>query len=281
MRAVIAILSLVVISFCACAQFSKVPEWKAIETEADTLMNREDAAGALKLYNKAIEMSKLASRDSKALLYKRAVCYYTMGEFQLALADVNSFITDVPYYPQSKLLRAFINRELQNDDAVLTDLNELLSLNPYNADLVKWKTSIYLNQDKFREVISALKELQKGVNDEEVEAQMGFSYYSLDNADSAFIHFENAMNINPGYLPAYLYMSSLCLEQEAYELALTYIDIGLRLESQNANLFLYKGVALAETNREEEGCRYLLKAFNAGLEQAGDYLKQYCYEPRN
>jgi hypothetical protein len=74
-----------------------------------------------------------------------------------------------------------------------------------------------------------------------------------------------------------MYISSLCLEQEAYEMALTYIDLGLKLEASNMNLIFYKGIALAETKKVEEGCRYLLKAFNAGLDQAGDYLKQYCY----
>lgn len=252
-------------------------KWKIIETEADTLFERQDFAGAIKLYDKVIELSKLKDRESKGVLYKRSVCYYSIGEYQKALEDINAFIPEFSTVPQAKLLRAFINRELGDNEAQLNDLNELLSLNPMNPDLLKWKSAILLDSDKFEEAKKELINIQKFINDEEIETQLGFAYSSLEQPDSALIHFESALSINAGYLPAYMYISSLCLDQEAYQMALTYIDLGLKLESENTNLIFYKGIALVETKKPEEGCRFLLKAFNAGLDQAGDYLKQYCY----
>jgi tetratricopeptide (TPR) repeat protein len=264
---------------CACAVQGQTAsaKWKIIETEADTLMDRKDFAGAIDGYTKVIDLSKLKDRESKGVLYKRAICYYSIGEFGKALQDVDIFIQEVTTFPQAKLLRAFINRELDNTEAQLSDINDLLALNSMNPDLLKWRSVIYLNQEKYNEAKKELTGIQQIVNDEEIETQLGFAYSNLEKPDSAFIHYEKAMNLNGGYVPAYLYMGSLCLEQEAYELAITYIDLGLRLESSNLTLIFYKGIGLVETKKEEEGCRLLLKAFKGGVDEAGNYLKQYCY----
>jgi tetratricopeptide (TPR) repeat protein len=267
------------LTVCVCSVQAQTAseKWKTIEAQADTLLNNQDFAGALKLYNRVAELSKLKTKEDKGVLYKRSVCYYSIGEFEKALADINGFIPEYEGFPQAKLLRAFIYRELGDDEGQLNDIETLLSYNPMNKDLIKWKSAIYLGSEKFEEAKEQLLKVQQFANDEEIETQLGFAYYNLDSSDSAFIHFENAMSLNAGYLPAYLYMSTLCLDEQAYELALTYIDIALKLDAKNPNLFLYKGIALIETKQQEEGCRNLVKAFQAGLDQAGDYLRQYCY----
>lgn len=252
-------------------------KWKVFEIEGDTLLNSEDFKGALERYNKAIEISKLKAPESKVLLFKRAICYYSLGDFQKALDDLGVFIPLYPAFPRAKLLRAFIHRELGDTEAQLNDINELLELNQSNPDLLKWKASLYLELEKFANAKSELLSIQKLMNDEEIETQLGFTYYNLDQPDSALLHFDNALAINGGYVPAYLYTSSLCLEQEAYDLALTYIDLGLRLDPKNSSFIFYKGIALVETEKVEEGCRLLAKVFYEGFDQAGDYLKQYCY----
>lgn len=276
MKSSVAILLLLVSVLGVQAQTSTA-KWKVLEIEGDTLLNREDFKGALELYNKAIELSKLKDTESKALLFKRAICYYSLGDFQKALDDLGVFIPLYPSFPRAKLLRAFIHRELGDTEAQVADINELLELNPNNPDLLKWRASLYLEMDKFTDAKNELLGIQKLTNNEEIETQLGFSYYNLDQPDSALLHFESALSINGGYVPAYLYTSSLCLEQEAYEMALTYIDLGLRLDPKNPSFIFYKGIALVETEKVEEGCRLLAKVFYEGFDQAGDYLKQYCY----
>jgi tetratricopeptide (TPR) repeat protein len=280
MRSSVIIFLLLVSTLSVTAQTSSA-KWKLMEAKGDTLLNAQDFQGALKIYNNVIELSKLKDTESKGVLYKRAICFYSVGEFQKALDDLKIFIPEYPGFPRAKLLRAFINRELGDTQAQLDDINELLSINPTNPDLLKFKASIFLETEKYNEAKTALLDLQKVVNDEEIETQLGFIYSSLNEPDSAFDHFDAALSINGGYSPAYLYISSLCLEQGANELALTYIDLGLRLEPENTTLQFYKGVALAETENLTEGCRMLAKAFYGGLDQAGDYLKQYCYSEEN
>ncbi len=252
-----------------------------MEAEGDTLLNHQDFEGAIKIYNNIVELSKLNDTESKGVLYKRAICFYSVGEFQKALDDLQIFIPEYPVFSRAKLLRAFVNRELGNTQAQLDDINELLLLDSANPDLLKFKASIFLETEKYREAKTALLDLQKIVNDEEIETQLGFTYSNLNEPDSAFAHYDSALSINGGYSPAYIYISSLCLEQEAYALALTYVDLGLRLEPENLTLQFYKGIALAETENLTEGCRLLAKSFYSGMDQAGDYLKQYCYSGKD
>lgn len=276
MKFSVALLFTLVCAWSVQAQ-TAVAKWKALEVQGDTLLNRQDFQGALKIYNQVAELSKLKDTESKEVLYKRAICYYSLGDFQKALNDLTVFIPEYPAFPRAKLLRAFVNRELGDTGAQLADITDLLELNQLNPDLLKWRAGIYLETEQYDEAKKELLTIQKLANDEEVETQLGFSYYSLGQADSALLHFENALEINGGYVPAYLYTSSLCLEQEAFDLALTYIDLGLRLEPENQSFLFYKGIALVETEKVEEGCRLLAKVFYAGMDQAGDYLKQYCY----
>lgn len=118
--------------------------------EGHTLLNRQDFQGAIKIYNNVVELSKLKDTESKGVLYKRAICFYNVGEFQKALDDLQVFIPEYPAFPRAKLLRAFVNRELGNTKAQLDDINELLALNPSSPDLLKFKASIYLETESTR-----------------------------------------------------------------------------------------------------------------------------------
>lgn len=256
-------------------------KWKAMEAEGDTLLNIQDFTGAIKIYNKVVELSKLKDTESKGVLYNRAICFYSTGEFQKALDDLNAFILEYPSVPRAKLLRAFINKELGDTKSQLADINELLLLSPSNPDLLIFKANIFLENEEYKEAKQELLMLQKLTNNEEIETQLGFIYANLNEPDSAFIHLDAALTINGGYSPAYMYISSLCLEQEAYSMALTYIDLGLRLDPENQQLLFFKGISLAESENLQDGCRLLSKVFYAGMDQAADYLKQYCYNAKD
>ena len=82
-------------------------------------------------------------------------------------------------------------------------------------------------------------------------------------------------------MPAYLYASSFCLQEEFYEKAISYVNLALRIEPQNQTALFYKGIALVETEKKEEGCSCLAKAFYSGFDDAGDYLVEYCYSDEN
>ena len=244
--------------------------------QADTLMNREDYAGALSLYNKVLDKAKLVSDEDYKILYKRAFCYYGLSRFEDALKDVNQYLQKVPD-DQAKLLRAYVNQELGNFDAQLADLNEFIAGNPGHPDLIRWRASVLMEAERYPEAekdIRALLQFQPGP---ELKAYLGLTYYYQQNRDSALIIFDEVIAENPEYPQTYLYSTSLALEEEAYDLALQYVNKGLELDPDNFTLLFYKGIALVEKENIDAGCRCLTKAFAGGLDDASDYLKAYCY----
>ena len=72
--------------------FSQVAKWKEQEALGDTLYAHQDFAGAIKYYDKAIELSQLKEKDSYRTLYKRAVSYYSTDDFKHALEDISIFL---------------------------------------------------------------------------------------------------------------------------------------------------------------------------------------------
>lgn len=257
--------------------FSQNPKWAAWETQADTLMSREDFKGAIKLYTKVISASKLKEKTSYRPLYKRAVAYYSSGDFNNAIADMNRFIPEFPENYQARILRALSYRELDDLDSQLTDVEKALELTGGEPQILKWRAGLLMEKNEYQQAKEDLLIVKQFQDDPEVEMNLAFAYYSLEKPDSALMAINKSIELDATFAPAYLYGGSFSLEEENYELALQYLDIALRLDPENVTAQFYKGIALVELKKEAEGCRCLTKAFMAGQDDAGDYLKQYCY----
>ncbi len=271
------ILLFAVAFICYAVQAQDTDKWRALETEADTLMSHEDFAGATKLYTKVIEESKLTERQDYRALYKRSVAYYSQGDFKNALSDIDRFIPQFADSYQARILRALCYRELGEADKQLEDLEKALELSGGDPQLLKWRAGLLVEKKEFKLAIDDLLLVRQLQDDPEAEVNLGFAYYSIEKKDSALMAINKAIELEPTFLPAYLYGGSFSLEEANYELAIKYVNVAIMLEPSNANAWFYKGVALMELKKEEESCSCLRKAFYAGQDDAGDYLKEYCY----
>jgi tetratricopeptide (TPR) repeat protein len=256
------------------AQNEKWAQWGA---QADTLLSHDDFQGAIKLYSKIVKASKVKDKTSMGALYKRAVCYYSLGDFQNALKDLDVFIPLYPQVAQAHILRAFIYKDLHDNARQREALEQVLALQPSNPEVIKLRASINMDEEKYREAINDLLFVRTVKDDAETEVYLGYSYYYIQNMDSALIALNKSIELDPNYLPAYLYAGSFCLETGNYDLALKYLTIASRLDPKNTTVLFYKGIALVEKDNLDEGCSCLNKAFYAGEDDAGDYLTEYCY----
>jgi tetratricopeptide (TPR) repeat protein len=252
-------------------------KWKALEVEGDTLMAREDYEGALSRYNEIAKATGLKDPDTYLIFYKRGVCLYSLQAFEEALDQINQFLKLQPEFHQAKLLKAFIGRELGDTQVQLSTLSDLLLLDPKNLDLLKWRATTFVDAGLYPEARRDIVAAKKINNDAELEGYMGISYYYEDKPDSAILYFDKAIALDKTYITAYLYAVSLCLDEEVYDLALDYVNKGLQIDPANISLQFYKGIALVQKEDLKRGCSLLYKAFNAGVDDAGDYLKEYCY----
>jgi len=247
-----------------------------LEAEGDALLEQQDFAAAEKKFS-AILNTKSA-QPGVQVYYKRAYAYFGLEQFDNALRDVNKYIQKNATDLEAKLLRANIYQALGNADAALTDINALVAVNQ-NPELLQWRASVAMQAGNYKLAQGDLEKLigmQGG--SAELEAYLGLTYYYLDKQDSALLVFNQVIKKHPEYIQTYVYAGALCLEAGEYELAIQYVDKGLRSAPANETLLFYKGAALVEKPETlTEGCRCLFKAFAAGFDDAGDYLKEYCY----
>lgn len=262
--------------------FAQSKKLKSVIAQADTLYAHEDYAAAAGMYSKILEANppkngKFEDRSMYGILYKRAVSYYSIREFEKALNDLKLFEPQYPKSPQPKLLKAFIYRELNDKDKQLENLNAAMSLQPANPDFLKWRGLLYIQKDNFLEAKKDLQEARLFEDDAELETYLGLCYHHEGKNDSTYMSFNQAIELNPFFLGAYLYAGSTALEDGNYTLGLEYIDLGLRLDGKNPDALYYRGVALLELNRLDEACSCFNRAFYAGSDDAADYLEEYCF----
>ncbi len=261
--------------------YGQTPKWKEWEVKGDTLYNQEDYKGAIKFYDKAIELSGLKEKDDFRMVYKRAVCHFSVAEYTDALKDLDTFAQEFQDVPQEKLMRAFIYRELGDNEKQLANLEAAMEFQPPSADMLKWRGLLYLQKNDFQKAKKDILMARDFQDDPEVETYLGLIYYNLEQKDSAFMSLNKSIELDATYLPAYLYAGSIALESGDYNLSVQYLNLALRLDPKNKEALFYKGAALIELKKIDEGCRCLNRAFYAGMDDAGDYLKEYCYEIDN
>ncbi|MCE7862625.1 MAG: hypothetical protein DYG99_03685 [Bacteroidetes bacterium CHB5] len=258
--------------------FAQNPKWAAWETEADTLMSHEEFSKAIARYSKIIKASGLKQKENYRPLYKRAVAYYSAGQWQPAIADMDKFIPEFPQSYQARILRALVYRELNDIDKQLTDVESAIELSGGDPQLLRWRGSLRMEKEEYQLAKKDFKQIIQIQDDPEIEMNLALTHYSLQELDSALLAVNKAIELDGTYGAAYFYGGAFALEQEQYEQAVKFLDVALRLDPENLQALFYKGIALVELKREDEGCRCLNKAFYAGMDDAADYLKQYCYE---
>ena len=278
-----AVLAALLLGLSVGSVFAQAPKWKEWEAAGDSLYERQDFEGAENWFTKVLDANKGKQRDREmaSVLYKRAVCFYSTGQMEKALKDVDEFVTLVPGSPQPFVLKAFIYRDLDDEDKEFENVNKAIQMMPPNADFMKWRALLHLRKNHFADAKTDVRQAIQMQDDPESETYLGLCYYNLGKKDSAYMSFNKSIELDATYLPAYLYAGSVSLEDGSYELGLKYLNLALRLDPHNKEAMFYKGVALVELKKEDEGCRCLNKAFYWGFDEAGEYLKEYCYDSDN
>lgn len=242
-----------------------------LEVEADTLLNRGDFESAITAYNKLIKKKT----GSSQILYKRAYAHFNLEQYNEALQDVNTYLASTRD-SQGYLLRAYIYEQTGNYADELNDINTLIAEN-VNPELLQWRASVAMEAGQYQVAQRDVQQLLKWQHSTQLLSFLGLTYYYQEQADSALTIFNQVIAEAPEQLETYLYAGALCLEAGEYDLSLHYIDKGLAYDPQNATLLFYKGAALVEKEDFTNGCRCLYKAFTNGIDDAGDYLKEFCY----
>jgi tetratricopeptide (TPR) repeat protein len=221
-------------------------------------------------YSKAIgKYSQILDIDSlnTEAYYKRASCYYNVGEFDLALSDYLNMIELNDTFPYAFCNRGFVYLEKNQIELAINDFNQQIKYHPKIAESFYGLSKAYMKMDSFKladKYISnaieldstnssfyefrgllylvqrnpnlALINFNKALNiDTTFSAYngIGLCYLGLKSFEKAEYNFKQAILLNPNFSAAYKSLGTLYLEQNNKQEAKRCFNIANKMDSLN------------------------------------------------
>lgn len=98
-------------------------------TKATELLKKTEYSAALDFFNLAIE----ADPTDPNILADRAVCYFHLQKFELALIDLNDAVSIEPNYGYRYSSRAYVKERMDDLQGAIADYEKAVKLDPEDA----------------------------------------------------------------------------------------------------------------------------------------------------
>ncbi|MDD2636557.1 MAG: tetratricopeptide repeat protein [Bacteroidales bacterium] len=221
---------------------------KAIENDADfadAYYNRGSAKREIENFEGAInDFSRCIQLDATNYdaYNNRANCKMTLGQNKSALKDFNMAIELSPETPLLYFNRGNLLNETNDFESAVLDYNNAIELNPeFETAYFQRATALSKLNDYKAAIIDYSKAITFNENAEYFHNR-GLCYYYLTKYDESINDLEQAIAINPDFAAAY------------YICALVQIEAKI----------------------EDNTCKYLYKALELGINEAEEFIQEYC-----
>jgi tetratricopeptide (TPR) repeat protein len=272
-RALIIIFLMVSAFFVSAQNTSKLD--KKLD-EVQSLLEQQKYDKAITALNRLLKRNRDGSYGNQ-LLYARAHAYYGKGDLLKSLEDINGVLASMPDFSEARLLRAELYSVTSQYDKGIADLSMLIDAHA-DLSLIGNRASMAMDAGQYALAIQDIKTMLMYNPSADLETYLGYAYYMGGDLDSAQLVYESIIAKNPEHVDAYFYAGIVAYEKGINEQAIHYFTIGLTQQPTHLYMLFYKGVILAEEEATNvEGCRCLNKAFYQGMDEAADYLKEYCF----
>lgn len=181
---------------------------------------------------------------------------------QIVMANPNSLV--------ARFQRANLNTDIQNYHAALNDYNYILMLDSNFAPT-------YLNKGvieaKLILMYTAFTSSQSSsfVSEEQPE-------YTNETGDLASIEkgFAKALELLPDLPYAYYNLANIYCKQLQYNEGFKYYDKAIEINPKLGEAYYNKGITMIYLGDSDNGCHYVSKSGELGIEEAYSVLKRYC-----
>jgi tetratricopeptide (TPR) repeat protein len=214
-------------------------------------MKQGNYASAISDYTTALNLEKKGGQGLQVIslnpedsrYYNRALAFLGAGRFKDALADFNRALKEFPENFDGYLKRAEANAGLENYDAARKDV--LFYLNYFNDD-------------------------QKAV------FQCGEYYYDGGDFMNALKYFNINLKEDPVNAQYFKARGKTYLKTATYKYALSDLSMSLDLNPDDAEAWMYLGLAKIQNGDKTNGCSDLHKAQQLGSTEVLRYIVENC-----
>ncbi|MBF0279914.1 MAG: tetratricopeptide repeat protein [SAR324 cluster bacterium] len=222
---------------------------------------------ALQNYSKA-----LAIRKYPEAFHNRALTYFNLNRYDLALGDYNQALRLNPKYTEAYFNRGNVNFRMNRFQAAFADYNKTLSLNAKYVDAYFNRGLIHFRLNRFEsayEDYSRTLSLSKDYT--EAYFNRGLSSFKMKKYEQALIDFNQTLALDSDYVEAYFNRGNSYFSLMRYEEALLEYKRVLSLDPRHINAYFNRGYTLSRMERYDEAIADFSKALSLNPEYANAY----------
>ncbi len=208
--------------------------------------------------------------------YLKSKIAYFEGDVQGALQSINSAIELKKSKPEYLKQRVILNKEINEYDAALQDINKLTRIEPYEIDNYIIKADLLFKTGNFAKAINLTNSILKILPENpDVLYLSSKSYFMNKDYFEALKAINQSMQIKSNK-DFYELRGDIYSATNTYEYSIRDYSMYLDIEPYNGDIYAKKGFARLKLGDKKGACSDWEKGKRYGSYEAIVYLEKYC-----
>lgn len=223
--------------------------------------------------NEEIEGSESDSQHKLEAILLRGTFFLLSGQFEKSLADFNLVINnkeaDSKLRSNALTKRASLNMQTDQKEASFKDFETAIKIDPDNPDIYHHRGQVYLLIEQLEDAVSDFARASElSPKNPITHVHKLYSEYrqAVNEQDNTKLfakieEFSEAVKQYPECIEVYSLFAQILSDQQQYQLADEYFDKAMKLEPNNAGLYVHRGLLLLQWKGDiNEALKLLEKA---------------------
>lgn len=245
------------------------------QSEPDSLGHPADTLSAEeRAFQDSIQNLNEANRlRAEALtFYNEGISLYKEKRLQEAILKLTQALNIMPALPDAWYNRAVVQSALGQYDAALADLDSLQVYDPDYLDLALVRSGFLMEAGRYQDTKEVLNaHLHRNPNDTRALHRRGTALFLLDETEAAAADFQKASSLDASFAAAWNDLASAYRKMGQAERALGFLQQALKAAPGAAYILNNYGSTLRSLERNDEA----LKQYEAAIKADPDYALAY------
>lgn len=215
--------------------------------------------------------------DSKVLYSLKGKMAYDQGNYAAAIADFSTALNLDKNFIAVYSERGMANLKAGRFKEAVNDFNKALKDDPADFELYIQRAGAYAGMKSW---VPAIRDIQLYLkyfeNDQKILHQCGEYYYAAEDYINALKYFNRNLLEDPNNSLYYKSRGKTYLKAATYRYAISDLSMSLDLNPEDAETWMYLGIAKIQSGDKENGCSDLQRAQRMGNAEAVKYIVDYC-----
>lgn len=204
--------------------------------------------------------------------YNDGISLYKEKRLQDAILKLTQALALMPSLPDAWYNRAVVQAELGQYDAALADLDSVLVYDPEYQGIALVRSGFLMEAGRYLETKNVLDaHLSRNPNDTKALHRRGTALFLLDETEAAAADFQKATSVDAAYAAAWNDLASAYRKMGQAERALGFLQQAMKASPGTAYILNNYGSTLRSLERKDEA----LKQYEAAIKADPDYALAY------